>query len=188
MMSGIEVVGLVLGVWPVMLNLLDAWKATKGSLPQDSLTASVRAYSRVYRDAISKLLQDENISDKDRIGLLKGENEFSSIWKNDEFQARLRNRIDDEAFECLHNKSREIFNILQLLKDKIDKKELDVVSSSACLIMPWNLVLTMAAGRGKGKARPSASLQGYEAGSAKEGYQGKAGRTAAQCQRSPQVA
>jgi hypothetical protein len=132
-MSGIEVVGLVLGVWPVMLNVIEAWKATKGAVPELSLAGSITAYARVYRDAIAKLLQDENLSDKDRIGLLAGDKEFAAIWEDEEFEKTLRKRIDDQAFNLLQIKSQEIFDILEALKKKISSKDLDLVSRARIL-------------------------------------------------------
>lgn len=140
-MSGIEVVGLVLGVWPVVLNVIDAWKATKGGMPEQSLSVSIRSYARVYRDAISKLLQgDENLTEKDRIGLLNGEKDFASLWKDSEFIARLQRRLDDEAFAILQHKTVEISKILQNLQKKIEGMEPETFSRSETTLSQSELV------------------------------------------------
>jgi hypothetical protein len=147
-MSGIEVVGVVLGVWPVMLNVIGAWKATKGGVPEQSLLASIAGYSMVYRNAIAQLLQDESMSDKDRAGLLKGDEEFAAIWKDAEFQARLHRRLEGPAFTVLQQKSAEIFKILKSLQKKIDFKDGDLVSWST-LSFSFILIIELTAGSGK---------------------------------------
>ncbi|ORY58057.1 uncharacterized protein BCR38DRAFT_353518 [Pseudomassariella vexata] len=123
-MSGIEAVGLVLGLWPIVMNLVEAYKAGRGGSSVKALRMSIVVQEKIFKQSIQKLLQgDEKLSDKDKVGLVNGDDAFAAIWTQTEFINRLKKRLDDEMFEILNYKAEEIFKILKSLKKKIEKKD-----------------------------------------------------------------
>lgn len=123
-MSGIEVVGLALGVWPVVVNLAEIYKASKEGFPMRVLTMNIVLYERIFKQSVLKLLQgDEELSEKDRIGLVNGDENFATIWKDPEFVDRLKRRLDAQMFDLVQHKMEEVFKLLTSLKKKIEPKD-----------------------------------------------------------------
>jgi hypothetical protein len=131
-MSGIEAVGLVFGLWPVVINLVEMVKASKNGFAEQALAMSITVNERIFRQSILKLLQrDENLSEKDRMGLISGEKEFLAIWRDPEFVARLERRLDNEMFTILQHEAEGILKILASLRKKIETKDSESVSQAS---------------------------------------------------------
>ena len=128
-MSGIEAVGLALGLWPVVASVAMMVKEAKHGVAERQLAMNIAVIERIFKQSIQKLLQgDEGLSERDRIGLISGEED---MWKNPEFIARLQKRLDPEMFEILQLEAEQIREILINLKKKIETKEADSVSLPA---------------------------------------------------------
>jgi hypothetical protein len=121
-MSGIEAVGLVLGLWPIMIDLVNAVKAGKTGSSTNMLRMNILVQEKIFKQSIQKLLQgDEEFSDKDKMGLIRSNTNFAAIWMDPEFVGRLERRLDDETLAILKYKSAEISKILTTLRKKIEK-------------------------------------------------------------------
>lgn len=119
-MSGIEAIGLILGLWPIVVNLSNAYKAGKDGSSITALTMNIAVYEKIFRQSIQKLLQgDEELSPKDRHGLISGDKEFAALWVDPEFVGRLEKRLDRDTFAILEYKTKQISKILENLKKKI---------------------------------------------------------------------
>lgn len=128
-MSGIEVVGLALSLWPVVVNLAELYKASKDGSPVRGLTMNIAVYERIFKQSVLKLLQgDEELSEKDRIGLVNSDENFAAIWEDTEFIARLKRRLDAQMFILVQHKVDEIFKVLTSLKKKIEPEDGELVS------------------------------------------------------------
>jgi len=128
-MSGIEVVGLALSLWPVVVNLAELYKASKDGSPVRGLTMNIAVYEWIFKQSVLKLLQgDEELSEKDRIGLVNSDENFAAIWEDKEFIARLKRRLDAQMFVLVQHKVDEIFKVLTSLKKKIEPKDGELVS------------------------------------------------------------
>jgi hypothetical protein len=128
-MSGIEVVGLALSLWPVVVNLAELYKASKDGSPVRGLTMNIAVYERIFKQSVLKLLQgDEELSEKDRIGLVNSDENFAAIWEDKEFIARLKRRLDAQMFILVQHKVDEIFKVLTSLKKKIEPEDGELVS------------------------------------------------------------
>jgi hypothetical protein len=131
-MSGFEAAGLALGLWPVVLNLAEMYKASKDGRAMTSLAMKIRTYEIIFKQSVSKLLQgDEDLLSKDRVGLLSGQEEFIAIWTDVEFAARLKRRIDPQILPILEHHMMEIFKLLDALKKNIEPKDGEVIVSDA---------------------------------------------------------
>lgn len=142
-MSGIEAVGLVLGLWPIMINLVDAYKAGKSGSSLTMLRMNIMVQEKIFKQSIQKLLQgDEKLSDKDKVGLIRSNTNFAAIWTDPEFVDRLERRLDDETLAILKYKSVEISKILTTLRKKIEKnpEEPMVCHSNLDRLVLWSSI------------------------------------------------
>jgi hypothetical protein len=122
-MSGIEVVGLALGLWPVMENIIGLYKASKDGSAIRTMGMTIKTYELIFKQSVSKLLQaNESLTDKDRMGLLNGEEDFAGLWKDAEFKSRLERRLGPELFLVLEHKTESIVELLKTLQKKIEPK------------------------------------------------------------------
>lgn len=120
-MSGIEAVGLVLGLWPVLKNLVEAYKSSKDESIIKQLGWTIATNEQIFKQSVAKLLQgDEELPDKDRLGLTKGNKDFAAIWENPGFNAKLRKRLGDEVFYIVQHETQEILSLMEGLRKKID--------------------------------------------------------------------
>jgi hypothetical protein len=104
-MSGIEVIGLALGLWPTLIQAVKLYRRErdKNGAGRQEVAISIEVYHRAFEQCLSKLLQgDEHLSDKDRSGLLKSEEPFTPMWLDDEVSARLRMRLGAMLPALLH--------------------------------------------------------------------------------------
>ena len=123
-MSGIEAVGLVLGLWPVLKNIVEAYKASKDDSILKELGWTLATNEQIFRQSVAKLLQgDEQLPDKDRLGLAKGNKDFAAIWKDPEFIAKLKRRLEPGPFDVVTHETELILGLLQGLRKRIDPKD-----------------------------------------------------------------
>jgi hypothetical protein len=123
-MSGIEAVGLVLGLLPAVLKIAEVVKATHDAYAVRSLPMRIATSEKIFKESIWKLLQgDEKLSDSDRVGLVNGDADFAQLWKDHEFVMRLQRRLDTEVLRTFQSKAGEISTILTALKEQIEQIE-----------------------------------------------------------------
>ncbi|KJR84055.1 uncharacterized protein SPSK_10294 [Sporothrix schenckii 1099-18] len=115
-MSGMEVIGLALALWPVVGLLNELYSSVKdGSASRWAMTIKVQ--ERIFKECVLKLLQgDEDLSEKDRIGLITGDKSFTSLWQDAEFSARLESRLDKELCMLIKHEVLEISKLVSNLQ------------------------------------------------------------------------
>ncbi|CAK7237886.1 hypothetical protein SBRCBS47491_010192 [Sporothrix bragantina] len=118
-MSGIEVIGLALALWPVVGCLNELYSSVKdGSAHRWAMTIKVQ--ERIFKECVLKLLQgDEDLSEKDRVGLINGDKSFVSLWQDVEFNARLESRLDREFCLLVKHEVSEISKLVKSLQKTI---------------------------------------------------------------------
>lgn len=120
-MSGIEAVGLVLGLWPVLKNLAEAYKSSKDESIVKQLGWTIATNEQIFKQSVARLLQgDEELPDKDRLGLTSGNKDFAAIWENPAFNSKLKKRLGDDVFAIVQHETQEIFGLMDGLRKKID--------------------------------------------------------------------
>ena len=128
-MSGIEAVGLALGLWPVLQNVIGMYKASRDGSAVKDTAMSLKTYELIYRQSISKLLQgDQYLTDKDRMGLITGEADFAGLWKDEEFIKRLYKRLGPDVFHVLQHETDQIVRLLRALEKKIKTKDTEATT------------------------------------------------------------
>lgn len=130
-MSGIEAIGLALALWPVVGTLNDLYNSIKdGSASRWYMTIKVQ--ERIFKDSVSKLLQgDEDLSEKDRVGLVSGDKTFESLWKDEEFSSRLESRLDAEMCKLIKYEVAEISKLVNSLKKMLGERQLQAEPSTS---------------------------------------------------------
>lgn len=127
-MSGMEVIGLALALWPVVGLLNDLYSSVKdGSASRWAMTIKVQ--ERIFKECVLKLLQgDEDLSEKDRLGLINGDKSFVSLWQDAEFSARLESRLDKELCMLIKHEISEIAKLVSNLRRYIGEIKTEPVA------------------------------------------------------------
>lgn len=118
-MSGFEVIGVVLGVYPIVVTAWEAFSQTKGDKGIHQLTRRLKIEETIYREFVKHLL-GPNASEAQQCRLMAPTSPDNlEAWQDTALQSNLRERYDFE-------KATLIVSILQDLSKLLDsmKKEL----------------------------------------------------------------
>lgn len=137
-MSGIEVVGLVLGFWPVFSNVVSAYKAGRDSRPRQQLIGKLNLYRIQFRGFVDKLLLgDEELTDDVRLRLTDAGGQHAlKAWEDRGLQVRMEERLGTETFEAIKFTAGRMLELLKSLEGRIKRGEVDFVCNafrSICL-------------------------------------------------------
>ncbi|KAL8866471.1 MAG: hypothetical protein Q9198_008875 [Flavoplaca austrocitrina] len=133
-MSGIEVAGIVLAVFPILINGLNhvvagiqtakRWKRYRLKLKDYADT--LESASVYFLDTLEELLSDLVHTDDELSLLLK--NPGGSLWKETKYEERLRRRLDRSYASYLKN----VAKLVQALQNMCERLGVDDVGS-VCL-------------------------------------------------------
>jgi hypothetical protein len=116
-MSSFEVIGVVLGVWPVVLNALSVFTATKDGRGARLLLNELRTEELVYREFVKQLLASD-VSEADLLQLSDGKRPNLDLWKDKALNCTLERRLGDKS-EFVLKTLEEMKNILEGLNEKL---------------------------------------------------------------------
>jgi hypothetical protein len=123
-MSGFEVIGVVLGLWPVVLNALSVFTATKDGRGARLLLNELRTEELVYREFAQQLLASD-FSEADLLQLSDRKRSNLVLWKDKALHYTLERRLGDKS-EFVLKTLEEMKNILKSLNEKLEAND-DVV-------------------------------------------------------------
>jgi hypothetical protein len=131
-MSGIEVVALVLGVWPMMVNTVSAYKASKDFQTREELIGKFLVYRTLFRGFVETLLLgDEKLSAEDRLRLTDPTDQASrDCWTDKALQSRMEDRLGKDVFLRIQYLAGRTLNLLKQLDERLKKGEVNFVSYS----------------------------------------------------------
>lgn len=118
-MSGFEVIGVVLGVWPVVVNALALFKATKDGRGYGLLLNEFKTEETVYREFVRQLLQAD-VPGADVIQLIDRKRPNVGLWKDRSLHFSLERRLGVEKTKVVLNILDEMNNILTALMEKLE--------------------------------------------------------------------
>ena len=129
-MSGIEVIGVVIGLWPVVANVLTAYKAGKDFRSRQQLAGKLQLYRLQFRSFADKLLLgDEELTDEDRIRLTDPNNgDAASDWAERGLQSRMEERLGAETYQAIEFVASKMLELLTRLEGRLKRGEVDFVS------------------------------------------------------------
>ena len=117
-MSGFEVIGVVLGVWPVVLNGLALYKATKDGRAHSLLLNELKTEEIVYREFVQHLLQ-ANVPEADLVQLTDRKRSNVGLWKDQALHFRLERRLGEEKSRIVRETLAEMDKLLASLGEKL---------------------------------------------------------------------
>lgn len=125
-MSGIEIVGVVLGAWPVVATVVAGVHALKnGQAIIDHLQHELDVSQTIFTEFIRGLLEgDEQITDDERSTLCEPqtEDDLASVkkrWANDDLKRRLEDRLSTKTVETIIAHVRKVHQLLAQIQSKI---------------------------------------------------------------------
>ncbi len=135
-MSGIEAIGLALALWPVLSTMNELYNSAKdGTAARWAMTIKVQ--ERIFKECVLKLLQgDEDLSEKDRIGLINGDKQFVSLWEDEQFRVRLEDRLDEELCHLIRHEVLEISKLVMSLRKTLGDAKLGAQVPARRVLIP----------------------------------------------------
>ena len=117
-MSGFEVIGVMLGVWPVVVNCLTMYKATKDGRGYGLLLNELRTEEIVYREFVQHLLQAD-VPEADLVQLTDKKRSNKDLWENRELHFSLERRLGHEKSKVVLEYLVEMDKLLGSLGEKL---------------------------------------------------------------------
>ncbi|RFU32311.1 hypothetical protein B7463_g4031, partial [Scytalidium lignicola] len=118
-MSGFEAIGLVLAVWPLVVNGFALYKTAKGGLGMELLVNRVKMEEAIYEDFVCHLLAAD-VSEAELIQLSDKEKPDLLMWKNETLHVKLRERLGEKKSQIVLTTCREMNRILTDLRSQLD--------------------------------------------------------------------
>ncbi|MCJ1405771.1 hypothetical protein MMC11_009001 [Xylographa trunciseda] len=114
-MSGFEVVGVILGVYPVIVDALALYKATKAGKGAASLSRNLRTESIIFGEFVYNLLAP-NVCPDELTRLKDPRSADLELWKDATLHAHFKDRLGSEKAEVVVEILQEIHALLRSLE------------------------------------------------------------------------
>ncbi|KAH8820808.1 hypothetical protein F5884DRAFT_61394 [Xylogone sp. PMI_703] len=118
-MSGFEAIGLVLAVWPLVVNGFSLYKTAKGGLGMELLVNRVKMEEAIYEDFVRHLLAAD-VSETELCQLSDKEKPDLKLWRSEVLHAKLRERLGENRSQIVLTTCREMKRILTDLRNQLD--------------------------------------------------------------------
>ena len=118
-MSGFEIVGLVLAIYPVIGTAIQTYKTVKSG---SSRVASLAKWLRVEQSLFGKFVHDllaPNVSEAELVILKDPKSSNIELWKNPTLQTKLEHRLGSEIAEVVIETLQEVNQLLRSLHDEL---------------------------------------------------------------------
>jgi hypothetical protein len=118
-MSGFEIVGLLLGLYPIVVDAVSVYKATKTGRAATSLIRKLRIEEVIYRQFVHKLLAP-NVEGEDIYQLYFNQQPPDiDRWQAVALNQKLRLRLGSDKADLILQILREIDNLLKDLNTEL---------------------------------------------------------------------
>lgn len=111
-MSGFEIAGLLLGVYPIVLGAINVYKATKSGRAAAVLIRRLKTEEVVYRQFVQKLLIS-NVSQEQVQKLLDRKSPDMKSWKDSTLNRKLGDRLGSDKADLILEILREMDKLLK---------------------------------------------------------------------------
>lgn len=122
-MSGFEVIGVVLSVYPIIINLLDIYKETQANKLAISLERRLRVEETIYTDVLGHLARFAASGDD----VVEGRIPKDEFWDDAVIQANLSKRLGPQ-------KARLALDTLHDIKQLLDEIQTEVSDRDKILV------------------------------------------------------
>ncbi|KAI4210335.1 MAG: hypothetical protein LQ351_006784 [Letrouitia transgressa] len=117
-MSGIEVAGVILGLYPVIITALDLYRATKGGKGALSLARNLKTEEIIFGEFVHHLVAP-NVSKADLIRLKSSASPDLALWTDKTLQANMRARLGAEKADNVVGILKEMHALLKDLQREL---------------------------------------------------------------------
>ncbi|MAD82191.1 MAG: hypothetical protein CL912_04450 [Deltaproteobacteria bacterium] len=126
-MSGIEAAGLVLGAWPLVVNLVTLYNSGKNGQEWELILHEVKTEELIYVECIESLLQAD-VPESVLLQLSSRQKPNHLLWKDPELQRNLENRLGTKRFPVVLQTLQNMDLLLNVLNEKLKGLEIPSVS------------------------------------------------------------
>jgi len=117
-MSGFEVIGVVLGVWPLVMNAVALYKATKGIRGADLLRTQLDTEEFIFRQFVYDLLSSD-VAEADLVKLSDRNKPNPVLWRDKALHSKLEARLGPDRSRIVLSSLAEMDKLLAGLRDKL---------------------------------------------------------------------
>jgi hypothetical protein len=116
-MSGFEVIGVVLGVWPLVMNGVALYKATRDGRAADLLRTQLDTEEFIFRQFVHDLISSD-VPEADLVQLSDRNRPNTGLWKDRGLHSKLETRLGPERSGIVLSSLVEMDKLLTSLRDK----------------------------------------------------------------------
>jgi hypothetical protein len=127
-MSGFEVIGVVLGVWPVVMNAVALYKATKG-VRAKWLRTQLDTEEFIFRQFVYDLLPSD-VAEADLVQLSDRNRPNPGLWRDNALHSKLETNLGPDRSRIVLSSLVEMEKLLTSLRDKLVSHNADPVGCS----------------------------------------------------------
>ena len=124
---------MVLGVWPLVVNGLQLYKAAKTGPDWDLLLDEFKTEEIIYVECIRHLLASDT-SEADLLQLSQRDKPNQHLWRDPALHNSLRNRLGHEKSPVVLKTLQEMDKLLSTLNEKLKSHEIPLVSTLLCFL------------------------------------------------------
>lgn len=141
-MSGVEIVGIVLGTWPVVINLAKTVKAAKDGVTISDLELQFKTDLYLMRELVSHMLESiDDLSEEERIILSDTTKESRDYWNRPNLAVKLQDRLGN-ALPLIVDQMKAIHRVLSQIQSKLSSGEGSLVGRPLYIIHWTSMPLT----------------------------------------------
>ena len=129
-MSGIEIVGIVLGTWPIVISLAKAVKDAKDGVTISDLELQFKTDLYLMRELVSHMLESvDDLSERERIILSDTTKESRDHWNRPDLAVKLQDRLG-KALPLIVEQMKAIHCVLSQVQSKLSSGDATLVRRS----------------------------------------------------------
>lgn len=125
-MSGFEAIGVVLAVWPLVVNGIQVYKLARSGQGWDLLYDQFVTEQVIYQECVLHLLAPE-LSESDLAQLIQGDKPNGPLLKDPAVTRGLEGRLGQQKSQIVLKTIQSMDSLLQLLKEKMQSHEIPLV-------------------------------------------------------------
>lgn len=122
-MSGFEAAGIVLGAWPLVVNMITLYHSGRNGHEWELLLDEFKTEEVIYVDTIRSLLQ-ANVSESVLLQLSNREKPNHHLWKDPDLHRSLEKRMGKTHFPIVLTILQNMDVLLKVVHDKLKNLEI----------------------------------------------------------------
>lgn len=138
-MSGFEVVGVILGAYPLLITAVEVYNETRSGKGAQRLVRNLKTEEAIFNNFVHHLLAPPVISEAELTRLTKSAGPDVDLWKDAALQSKLEVRLGHENACIVVDILHEINELLRVLRDELTVSDQGMVricsGQDSCLLL-----------------------------------------------------